>query len=89
MIVLYEYNSETNASKAKNSEITKLVLCPSYKISHSKHGHVECDASFHPNACNTTVTIYLEVWVKEDRMLQSPSREIFIDCDPDAEILNR
>ena len=82
-------DTELNASKSKKSEITTLVLCPSYKISRSKDGHVECDASFHLNACNTTVDIYLEVWIKEDRMLQSPSREIFIDCDPDAEVLNR
>ena len=81
--------TESNTTKSNKFSLTSTVLCPSYKISRSKDGQIECFASFYPNVCNTSVDIHLEVWIKEDRMLQSRSKKIFVDCNPDAEILNR
>ena len=72
-----------------NKKTTTSVLCPSYKINRSKDGYIECLASFRPTACNKTVNIYLEVWIKENRLLQSPSKQTFVDCNPANEIFNR
>ena len=71
---------------SENLSQTTSVLCPSYKIDRIKNGTLTCLAIFPPNTCNTTVDIYLEVWITENKLLQSSPKQLLIDCDPDVQL---
>ena len=65
------------------------VLCPSYKIKHSQDGSISCIVDFPSDICSTRIELYLEMWIKQNQLLQSTKKEAYIDCNPPQIVIDR
>ena len=82
-------STEVKSSGAENIDQTTSILCPSYKITNSQDGYIKCVPTFPLGACNTIIKVYLEVWISENRLLQSSKKEVFVDCNASGILINR
>ena len=95
-------SSSSNNSKASNSkEVTGVkeqieslrertsVLCPSYKIKYSQDGSISCTVDFPSDICSTRIELYLEMWIKQNQLLQSTKKEAYIDCNTPQIVIDR
>ena len=87
------YNAQPNkvnkTQQNTNSYQTTSVLCPTYNISKPEDGLLKCFARFPPAMCGMTVSIYLEVWLRYDRMVKSIPKKAFLDCNGTMPICTR
>ena len=82
-------NKVNKAPQSTKSYQTTSVLCPTYNISKPEDGIRKCFARFPLAICGITVSIYLEVWLRYDRMVKSLPKKAFIDCDGKRPICKR
>ena len=95
-------SSSSNNSKASNSkEVTGVkeqneslrertsVLCPSYKIEYSKDGSISCIVDFPSDICSTRIELYIEMWIKQNQLIQSTKKDAFIDCNSPSIVIDR
>ena len=77
--------------KEQNESVRKRtsVLCPSYKIEYSEDGSISCIVDIQSDICSKRVELYLEMWIKQNRLLQSTKKEALLDCDSPPIVIDR
>ena len=79
-----KYNQKNESQRERTS-----VLCPSYKIRYSQDGSINCRVEIPSDICNKRIELYLEMWIKENRLLQSTKKAAFLDCNPPPIVIDR